>query len=869
MQLSHESYRIRWLVLVGVWLFSATTLLFQARLVNKYLEIAGHLGLRGAASVNTPLQQLYPTFAADGQVWTRHAISLLEGDSLRLRYTTIDNAPDGREVHWNSAWAWTIAGAGWIHHLFTGLPLPHAVERATLWLNPTVLLAFIIFFSTWATRRAGAVAGVIVAVTMTCHDRIFEGFFPTYVDHHGLLSVAVFGLTMGAVFMGAGWWQQAPADGGFHLLPNSARSARSAARFSALCGAFGLWVSAASIIPPIAIIGIASVIGMVARGRAARDQGVQFDSETWRVWGRTGAAASVIFYLLEYFPNHLGFRMEPNHPLHALAWLGGGELIAQIGERWLAPREDRWRHPRRLIWPLAAIAGAPIAILIGREHVFTLMDPFLATLHRDYIQEFLPMWKTLRTFNGSAIFQSIILTSIPLLAAIATLTYRRGASSILLWFATIAGVIFTLMAWVQSRWLLNVTGIQISLVLVLVAIWTGNLRTVWRWVAALALLGALFLPNTLYRYIGARSDVAARRVAPKDALGALNRDIAATLRATQPEGDIVLLSSPNGSVGIGYYGRFKTLGTLYWENNDGLQSAASILGARDEREAATLLRAHGVTHIAIVSDENFIAQYYQLLHPRASLEEIKKCFGLRLLIDKQVPQWLQMIPYKVPDDLSSLNVTVMLFKVNFKQNLAEAIYNVALTQISQDALEGADATLTTLLKLAPHLYQPWIKKGDLLLARHDWNAAAEHFMKGISLAPPAERPGLYITIASAFYLQKQHEIAMRFYRTALAENFTPQIASYLAWIMATSENEKLRNGKEALALAERALKADPNSPSFLNVMAAALAENGRFQEAITVADRSIANARVRGENVAVAQFEARLGVLRAGKPIRN
>jgi tetratricopeptide (TPR) repeat protein len=308
---------------------------------------------------------------------------------------------------------------------------------------------------------------------------------------------------------------------------------------------------------------------------------------------------------------------------------------------------------------------------------------------------------------------------------------------------------------------------------------------------------------------------------------------------------------------------------LYWENNDGLQSAASILGARDEREAATLLRAHGVTHIAIISDENFIAQYYQLLHPHASLDEIKKCFGLRLLIDKQVPQWLQMIPYKVPDDLSSLNVTVMLFKVNFKQNLAEAIYNVALTQISQDALESADGTLTTLLQLAPHLYQPWIRKGDLLLARHDWNSAAEHFLKGISLAPPAERPRLYIDVASAFYTQKQQAIAMRFYRTALAEGFVPQIASYLAWIMATSENEKLRNGKEALELAERALKTDPNSPSFLNVMAAALAENGRFQEAITVADRSIANARVRGESAAVAQFEARLGQLRAGKPIRN
>ena len=355
-------------------------------------------------------------------------------------------------------------------------------------------------------------------------------------------------------------------------------------------------------------------------------------------------------------------------------------MIAQLGERWLAPRGERLGDWRRLIWPLAAVSGAPLIIAIGRAHVFTLMDPFLATLHRDYIQEFLPLWKTLRSFDFYAIFQSIVLGGVPLVAGIATLSYRRRETSIVVWYATIAAGVLTAMAWAQSRWLLNVTGIQISLVLVLLAVWTASLNVVWRWAAALLLAGVLFVPNASWRYFGAKKDIAARRVSPKDAVAALNRDIAATLRASQPEGEIVLLSSPNGSVGISYFGRFKTLGTLYWENNEGLKAAASILAARDEREAATLLRAHGVTHIAVVSDENFIAQYYQLLHPGASLEELRTCFGLRLLLDKRVPQWLQMLPYKVPDDLRSLNVSVMLFKVNFRQNLAEAIYNVALTQ---------------------------------------------------------------------------------------------------------------------------------------------------------------------------------------------
>ena len=868
MQLSQESYRTRWILLVSLWALSALLFFGQARLVNTYLTTVGQLGLRGLPATSTPFQQAFPAFAADAQMWVRHATALTEGNSLRLRFTTIDNAPDGREVHWNSAWAWVIAGAGWVQHLFTGQPLPRAIERATLWINPTVLLLLIIVVSAWTTRRAGAIAGMVMAITMTCHDRVFEGFFPSYVDHHGLLTVAVLGLTLGAVLMGAGWWKPNP-DGGPAILPNSPEQARRGATFSAISGACGLWVSAASTIPPIAIIGIAGVLAIVIHGRASRDQGATFDPDTWRRWGRVGAGASLFFYLLEYFPSHMGLRLEPNHPFHALAWLGGGELIAQFGTRWFAPREERWQNATRLIAPLIAVMITPVTILLGGSKVFVPIDPFLARLHNDYIQEFLPMWKTLRGFDFQAIVQSVVMASIPLVAAILTLTYFRRTNSIVLWFATIVAVFLNVMAWWQSRWLLNVSGIQICLVLVLLAIWTPSLRPAWRWGVAVGVAVLLFVPNTIIRFVGAQGDIMARRVSPKDALAPLNRDIAAALRASQPEGEITMLSSPNGSVGIGYYGRFKTLGTLYWENNDGLKAAAAILGAQTEREAATLVRAHRITHVAIVSDENFIAQYYQLQHPGASLEEIKKSFGLQLLVDKKIPQWLQMIPYKVPDDLGSLKVTVMLFKVNFKQNLAEAVYHVALSQIAEGAYEEADRMLDILLKQAPHNYQPWIRRAELLLGRHNWVDAAQHYLKGISLAPKADRPALYITAGKEFYTRGQHGLAIDIYRAALTDEFVPEIASYLAWILSTSQHDRLRNGPEALRLIETALKADPNSPSFLNVFAAALAENGRFNDAVTIADRSLANARLRGQAAAIGQFEQRLAVLRSGKPLRQ
>ena len=836
--------------------------------MRQYLDLVDQLGLRGAQVSATPLKEAYPAFAADAQTWVRHALSLLEGHESRLRFTTIDNAPNGREVHWNSAWAWTIAGAGWVHHLFTGLPVTNSVERATVWLNPVVLFVLILIFSIWATSRAGAIAGVVIITAMSCHDRIFEGFFPSYVDHHGLMTAAVMGLALGAVFMGGGWWQKSTAKG-MGVLPESPESARTAAVFSAICGATGMWITAASMIPPIGLVGFAGLATVVIQGRKAQRDGASFDPGVWRLWGRVGAIASTFFYLIEYFPNHLGFRLEANHPLHALAWLGAGELIAQFSERWLGASSERWKPTPNLIWPILAVIASPATIALGGTKVFIVLDPFLANLHRDYIQEFLPIWRTIQGFNGKLVYQILIVENLPLIAAIATLTYRGRESSILLWFATLATLLFNMMAWWQSRWLLNASGVQVCLALVVLGYWMASFGRWSRWLIAVAAIGLLYVPSGILRVINSESDVKGRHVGPGDAGNALARDIALSLRSSQPEGEITLLSSPNASTSIGYYGRFKTLGTLYWENDEGLRAAATIFSAKSEDEAAALIRKNHVTHIAIISAENFIQQYYELLHRGATADEIRKCFGYRLFVDKVVPQWLEMLPYKVPDDLTTLNMTVMSFKVNFAQNIAEALYHVALAQIAGGAIEAGDQTLDLLLQKAPQNYQPWLRKGELLLSRHNWQAATDTLLKGISMAPAPERTSLYVSTGSSLYTQGQQELAVRVYRASLEDQRTPDVACYLSWVLATSKEDRLRDGNEALHLAQEALQADANSPTYLNSLAAAYAELGKFPEAVDAEDRAIQNARLRGKNDAFQASQQRLGALQQHLALRQ
>lgn len=855
-------------LVLAAWLFASCLVVWHQRIVDRYLAIAGDLGQRPEGRSETPLTIAYPAFAADAQTWVRHALSLLEGNELRLRYTRIDNAPAGREVHWNSAWAWCIAGAGKIEHWVTGQPLPRAVERATLWLPSAVLIAFSLGLGLWATRFAGPVVGGFVAIALPGSARIFEGFFPSYVDHHGLLTVAVVGLSLGAFFMGAGWVRARLS--GYDILPADPEQAKRAATASALWGAFGIWVSAASSIPPIAIIGTAGLVAVLLIGRGVRDQeGAVFVPEVWRRWGNVGAVASFCFYLVEYAPSRIGLRLESNHPFYSLAWWAGGQLIASIGSLWLRkawPSRSEWRH---LLLALGAVAVPVLTLLVGRDKVFVVMDPFLANLHNTYIQEFMPVWKTLKGGGWLLAFNLIFLDNAPLIAGLVLLGLWRRRAPIWLWFGVIAVLGFSVLAAVQARWMLNAAGFQTALAASLLLFWCLG-RPVWlRCAAFVVVTSVLYGYSYTARISGGLDDVAARRVSPRDAQSALNRDIAATLRATQPAGDIVMLSSPNSSTAIGYYGRFRTLGTLYWENNEGLQAAARILSARSEEEAAKLIKARGVTHIAILSEENFISQYFELLNPKASAEDLKKCFGYRLFAEKLVPTWLRMIPYKVPDDLGALKIQVLLFQVAFDQSPADALYHIAMSKVAVGQVSEAERDFDTLIERSPDSFQPYLRKAELLFSRGEWVRSAELSLAGINRAPVGERRAMLIEAAAKFYRQRQAAVAVQLYRIYLNAAFDPEIAAYLAYILASSADDAVRDPQAASELIKRAAATLPSALSVLGAQAVVAASLGNFTQAVSFQEKVVAACRQGGDVLAQDVAERRLAEFKAGRPWRE
>jgi spermidine synthase len=94
--------------------------------------------------------------------------------------------------------------------------------------------------------------------------------------------------------------------------------------------------------------------------------------------------------------------------------------------------------------------------------------------------------------------------------------------------------------------------------------------------------------------------------------------------------------------------------------------------------------------------------------------------------------------------------------------------------------------------------------------------------------------------------------------------------NHLAWLLATLAPTEGGDPTRAVALAERACDAtDHHATAYLDTLAAAYAAAGRFNEAITTAQKAIELAGTAGQHQLVREIETRLNSYRAGHAWRK
>ena len=92
----------------------------------------------------------------------------------------------------------------------------------------------------------------------------------------------------------------------------------------------------------------------------------------------------------------------------------------------------------------------------------------------------------------------------------------------------------------------------------------------------------------------------------------------------------------------------------------------------------------------------------------------------------------------------------------------------------------------------------------------------------------------------------------------------------LAWILATAPDDTIRNGSEAVRLAEAACRGNEfREPQLLDTLAAAHAEAGQFRQAQEIAARALELARRQPNAELLKALEARQELYQQGRPYRD
>jgi tetratricopeptide (TPR) repeat protein len=158
--------------------------------------------------------------------------------------------------------------------------------------------------------------------------------------------------------------------------------------------------------------------------------------------------------------------------------------------------------------------------------------------------------------------------------------------------------------------------------------------------------------------------------------------------------------------------------------------------------------------------------------------------------------------------------------------------------------------------------------GTSLVALKDLPGAADAFTRAVDLEPSSTVYRASLGLASEKL--GRHGEAVRQYRAGLdLDDQNPPVVNALANLLATSPDDRVRDGVEALRWAERLYELGPERPEVLDTLAAAYAESGRFTEAVDAADRAERAARRRGLTVLAGEIQQRLVLYETGRPYRR
>ncbi len=637
---------------VNIWLIERVESDSQLFASNPALDPSSPTGLAHAQR-----DLIVPERNEDSLHWIMQTQQMLSQHEWRVRHVDYDNAPQGRNVSAPSPYRWWLGAVAWADHAISGRAVGLAVTHAALYTDPLlqgIALLLITGFVAYAFSGFSATWFALGFATLFPLATLFQ---PGAPDDRGLAAIAALSDLLVVL-----WALRATTPG-----------SRRRWIVAGLVGGLNLWISVQTGVP--VLLGIffgGAAFSLLGARSSAGDAHALEGAPAWRMWSYAGASATLVAWVAEYFPGHCAnWNIEFVHPLYALAWLGLGEILAQL------IRANSPRKPLRtaLFCALGLTAIAPIVVIMakGDTRGFLAVDLLaqrLTKLPNSPVAASVRVWLLHEGFSAAFVFAVLpaFVALIAIAAAFQLRLDRDGRACIILGTLVVA----LGFAWNELTFWSAVNAVALAALTILSPGIANGARR-WSWAVALALVVAA-VGGTKLAWPGPDARAGATLTAASAQL-LIERDLAhwlAQRMADVPPGEkpSVVLASPRVTMSQSFYGNLHGIGTVNTDNRGGLGATIAIVSATTMEEAQTLMAQRNVKYLVIPSWDPFFEDYTHLYlaknfanwHP----------FFIPQLRQWHLPAWLRPIPYEMPPIGGYETQSVLIFEIVPDQNPAVA-----------------------------------------------------------------------------------------------------------------------------------------------------------------------------------------------------
>jgi tetratricopeptide (TPR) repeat protein len=214
-------------------------------------------------------------------------------------------------------------------------------------------------------------------------------------------------------------------------------------------------------------------------------------------------------------------------------------------------------------------------------------------------------------------------------------------------------------------------------------------------------------------------------------------------------------------------------------------------------------------------------------------------------------------------------VTQLRALVDASPDFAEARVNLGEALLDAGKLDDAVAQFQKVIAANPAQARVRDYLGQALARQGKLTEADDQFSRAIEADPKDNTARLFL--GGALYQQGKVADAIARWRDGLAQNPNDvPLLGQIAWVFATSPDAALRNGTEAVSLAQRAVELSKGGdPAILDVLAAAYAESGNYAKASETDRRALELTAKQNQAGLSRALQNRIALYDSGKPFRT